>query len=287
MMRDSNIDLLAVQETHLTEDVAKQFSDLFGNCLALFHSPDPSTNNARGVAIVVSKRKFHTHNISHTVLVPGRAILASIPWQNAQTIQILAIYAPNIPGEIRDFWKSIQNTIFADPSLSPDIVLGDFNMVEDAIDRLPTKSDDPQTTLTLRDFRSKFNLIDSWRKAHPTEKSYSWLRSFDGTQSRIDRIYLREDFFGDSKDWHCTSPPIIPTDHDLISARISTPSAPIIGKGRWAIPTRIFKNKLVKQEIQSLGNKLENDIKSLHSRNQQTNPQTLLKDFKNKIISLA
>ena len=110
-MRDSHIDILAVQESHLTDDVAKQFSDLFGNRLSLFHSPDPETNNARGVAIVVSKRKFHTHNISHTVLVPGRAILASIPWQNNQTIRILAIYAPNIPREIKDFWKTLLNTI--------------------------------------------------------------------------------------------------------------------------------------------------------------------------------
>ena len=287
MIRDTNIDLLAVQETHLTEDLAKQFTDIFGNTLSLIHSPDPQTNNARGIALVINKKKFRTQDVTNTVVVPGRALLSTIPWQNNQSIRILAVYAPNIPSEIRDFWKTIQNTITTDPSLSPDIVLGDFNMVEDAIDRLPTRSDDARATSALLNFRSKFSLIDGWRKAHPTEKGYSWLRDSDGTQSRIDRIYIREEFFGECKEWSINPPPIIPTDHDLITARISTPSTPVIGRGRWAIPTRIFKNKLVKTEIQALGNKLENDLRSLNGRSQQRNPQTLLKEFKTRVINLA
>ena len=56
MISDTNIDLLAVQETHLTEDLAKQFTDIFGNTLSLIHSPDPQTNNARGIALVINKK---------------------------------------------------------------------------------------------------------------------------------------------------------------------------------------------------------------------------------------
>jgi len=282
-MREQNIGVLAVQETHLTNKLADQFNTLFGNRLTLLHSPDPTTRNARGIAIILNKKIVNTSDLKPTKIVPGRAILVSIPWQDNQRLQILAIYSQNIPKEVRTFWKTINNTINGNPSLAPNIMLGDFNLVEDAIDRLPSKADDAQTVETLRNFKNKHNLIDGWRKANPEEKGYSWARESDGTQSRLDRIYVNEEFFNDCKDWEINPAPI-PTDHDIVSAKISTPSTPVIGKGRWAIPTRIFKNKKLKREIQELAIKLEDNIANIHTRTTRQNPQTLLKDFKLKII---
>ena len=41
-MRNRGIGVLAIQETHLTDELADQFATLFGNTFTLFHSPDPS-----------------------------------------------------------------------------------------------------------------------------------------------------------------------------------------------------------------------------------------------------
>ena len=96
LMRERKIGILAIQETHLTDELALQFEELFDNNLKLIHSPDPTTRNARGVAIVLNKRLVKTDNIKETTIIPGRAIIIKIPWHDNQNINILAIYAPNI-----------------------------------------------------------------------------------------------------------------------------------------------------------------------------------------------
>ena len=60
IMREGRIGLLAVQETHLTDDLVNQFDTLFGNKFMLVHSPDPATRNAKGVAIVINRRLMKT-----------------------------------------------------------------------------------------------------------------------------------------------------------------------------------------------------------------------------------
>ena len=55
IMREKRIGILAVQETHLTDEIAQQFNNLFSNTLSLIFSPDPTTCNARGIALVLNK----------------------------------------------------------------------------------------------------------------------------------------------------------------------------------------------------------------------------------------
>ena len=43
IMQEKRIGILAIQETHLTDEVAQQFKDLFGSTLSLVFSPDPTT----------------------------------------------------------------------------------------------------------------------------------------------------------------------------------------------------------------------------------------------------
>ena len=249
MMRERNIGILAVQETHLTDELADQFETLFGNWLSLIFSPDPNTRNVRGIAIILNKKAVRTEDSKTTVIIPGRAISVTIPWYNNQYINVLAIYAPNVLSETREFWKKIHSMVRSNPNLKPDVTLGDFNLVEDTIDRLPCKMDDHGAVEALREFKIAHNLIDGWRTAHPDEKGYTWSRESDGTQSRIDRIYIRGEFFNNCKRWDITPAPI-PTDHNIVSAILSTPSSPVIGKGRWVVPTRLTRNKEIKRELQ-------------------------------------
>ena len=97
---EKRIGILAVQETHLTDELAHQFKSLFDNTLELIFSLYLETCNARGVALVLNKRLIKTDNIRSTTIIPGRAIMINIPWHGDQSINVLAIYAPNTPREM-------------------------------------------------------------------------------------------------------------------------------------------------------------------------------------------
>lgn len=101
----------------------------------------------------------------------------------------------------------------------------------------------------------------------------------DGAQSRIDRIYVKEDIFNECTEWGINASPI-PTDHDIISAKITIPSDPIIGRGQWAILTRLVRNKRTRLAIQRLGRELQERLKGATHRTAWEIPQKLLKKFK-------
>ena len=285
-MRDRNVEILAVQEAHLTDNLVCSLGDLFQNTWHLIHSPDPTTRNARGVAFLISKRSIKTEDITTKMLVPGRALMVTIPWNGDSTVTILNVYAPNIPGEAREFWRNVRDGVrFAAPQ-KPDIMLGDFNPVEDALDWIPSSTDDHRLTTLLRKLRSDANLIDGWRAANEATKGYTWTRDSDGTQSRIDRIYVREDMFPECSGWEIDAPPV-PTDHDIVSAKISMPTAPKIGRGRWAIPTRLVKQQAFKKMVQERAMRLQHELEQLTQHTAQRNPQKLLRDFKKDIRDLA
>ena len=261
IMRDNRIGVMAIQEAHITNDVKTDFNNLFGNALLLIHSPNPETRIARGVAFVINKSLVRTDDIKLDTIVPGRALLLSTPWKNDTRLTFLNIYMPNAPVEAREFWTMVREGLRGISPAKPDVMLGDFNIVEDALDRIPCSPGDPQSTERLRSIRNEFNLIDGWRVANPEGKGYTWMRESDRYQSRLDRIYIRQEMFNECTEWTISIPPI-PTDHNIVSANIATSSDPTIGRGRWVIPTQLVKNKKTKPIIQQLGLKLQRQLVS-------------------------
>jgi len=70
----------------------------------------------------------------------------------------------------------------------------------------------------------------------------------------------------------------------MTSAKISTASAPFIGRGRWAIPLYVLEDKNTWKEISDLTKQLENDIDTIKYRRTNTNnPQVLYKTFKETV----
>ena len=180
----------------------------------------------------------------------------------------MAVYAPNVPWEIEEFWGNITDKVQADSSLRLEVVLGDFNLIEEALDRIPSRSDDPRATEKLKEFRVKHSLVDGWCRANPEEKGYSWIRDLDGMQSKIDRIYIHESFFNDCSNWRIKPAPI-PSNHNMVSVSIGMLSSPELERGRWATPMRLIKNRVIKNKIQSMGKKLKWDLRTLTNRSQQ------------------
>ncbi|KAG2738220.1 DNase I-like protein, partial [Suillus brevipes Sb2] len=282
IVKEKRIAILATQETHLSKEDETSLNTIFSSRLKIISSIDPNHTNAQGVALVLNKDLTITREITSHEIIPGRALLVSIPWHREEKITILTIYAPNEPNKNKTFWDEVLAKLSTLPP--PDIMLGDFNMVEDALDRLPPKSDSAGANEALARIKAEYQLRDGWRIENPDLCAYTFMQpaALGGRQSRIDRIYVNQDILPFSKEWDINAPGIH-TDHQMISARISDRRMPFIGKGRWVIPLFILKDKNLEQELLKMGTNLHKEIEATKSlRSDQRNAQTALKNFKDQ-----
>lgn len=98
MIRDHKIGVLALQETHLTDEAVENLHRTYGERLQIYHSSAPDHPSQRaGVALVVNKAVSNVKEIKTTVIIPGRALMLQIPWHATLKPRILAVYAPNSP----------------------------------------------------------------------------------------------------------------------------------------------------------------------------------------------
>lgn len=269
VINSSRTAVLAIQESHLTDDLVDNINRAFETKMKVFHSPLPETRNAAGVAIVINRGIINADNVTCSEIIPGRAILTTIPWHANSKIKILNIYAPNDPGSNEDFWIKINEITTRNPHLKPDIMLGDFNLVEDSLDRLPCHHDDANAVAALGELKSNMNLIDGWRQTNPDKREYTHQHAPNASQGCIDRIYISNNMLSPSKDWDI-SPTNIETDHWMVSVKITTMEAPLIGKGRWQIPTYLFEDKDIMKKINKQGKKSLHEMKKPDS-GEQTN----------------
>src|SRR5229473_2827867 len=131
-------------------------------------------------------------------------------------------------------------------------MLGDFNLVEDALDRLPSHEDAPGPVSKLDSFKSKIHLQDGWRTFNPTGREFSFLQHSTGAQSRIDRIYTTKEVASSATNWEIMRT-AINTDHKMVSVSVVNAGTPFIGRGRWTMPLFLLKDKSLSRDIQEMG----------------------------------
>jgi exonuclease III len=287
LVREKCIGVLAIQEAHLTPEYVDDLHKTFGKRLQI-HFSQGANANARGVAIVLNREITNTHDIKQQEIVPGRAMLLKIPWHSNLTLTILNVYAPNAHNENQHFWQILKEKWTALALPFPDILLGDFNLVEDAVDRLPSHTDPTSAVEALESFRSSLRLCDGWRATFPTTKAYSFLQGGTGVQSRIDRIYASDKIIKSAADWEIEHS-AISTDHKIVSVRVIDPKMPFIGRGRWTMPLFLMKDKIFVEEAHKRGLTLQRDLNDWTERGPMspTNPQTYFQNFKDSVVEIA
>ncbi|KAJ7137547.1 hypothetical protein C8R43DRAFT_893515, partial [Mycena crocata] len=288
VMADNKIGVLVVGEAHMNDERKADIDSLFGRCLKLEFSEHPQSANAKGVAIVVNKNMIETDNIKSREIVPGRALLIEMKHVDDSPLSILGVYAPNAPGENAMFWTTIKEWFISHPSVrKPDYMGGDFNMVEDGIDRVPARNDTNGPIQALDDLKIFLDMIDGWRETNPTTRAYTYQQSEaqGGARSRLDRFYVKRPCFEKTFEWEIKVVGI-ETDHHMVSLRTTTEAAPTIGKGRWLWPTWLMRDKVLTKYIFDRGVELENAMEVLdrdNARDESNNVQTLWMKFKTDI----
>ncbi|KAF9783471.1 Endonuclease/exonuclease/phosphatase, partial [Thelephora terrestris] len=286
VMKRRRIAVLGIQETHPCNVLRENVSRRFRNTLHLAHSENPiDPSRIGGISIVVNKGLVDTKKVTHREIVPGRVMMVEIPWNDCDKLRIMNIYAPVNNAEKADFWRNLRETMEQDENLQPDVMLGDFNLVENPeIDRLSNRrGTDPRAAReALSDIIVEANLTDGWRRRHPKKRGYTYTGN---GQSRLDRIYTKEDLYPWCTDWKIEHPGFR-TDHSLTSVQITSENMPFIGKGRWAIPVNLLKNGPLKKKTQELAMRLQDKVNSTTLTDAAANPQTALKEFKTEIVRL-
>ena len=284
ILNKNKIAILAIQESHLTEELAENIKSTFATKMALFYSQLPKSNNAAGVAIAINKGLINTDNIIHTPIIPGRAILITIPWHGDRPIKILNVYAPNETNANERFWDDLNKIFMMKPHLKPDTLLGDFNLVKDSLDRLPCHHDNPAAVAALGNLKFNLDLVDRWRNTNPDQLEYTHQHIPNASQGRIDRIYTTREMLRTTAEWsiHLST---LETNHWLASMKISTPDAPLIGKGHWQIPLYILENEKILDEIEQICKTTVDQITAIRYRRTATaNPQTIFAKLKKDIV---
>ncbi|EPS93001.1 hypothetical protein FOMPIDRAFT_1097224, partial [Fomitopsis schrenkii] len=290
LLREERIGILAVQETHLADEDVHTIHDLYGRRLHVVNSPDPDTPTlARGVAIILNRELVDTSAVTSTHIVPGRAILTTTNWHAGKSLTILNVYAPNAASENTSFWETLERKFTTGRLRKPDIVAGDFNLVEESVDRLPMR-DSPNVPLTaLKSLLSSLKVHDGWRLSNPAAKEYTYPQRGGHLRSRLDRIYASDELLQRSVTWDITVTGV-PTDHCLVTAQLTSAKSPHIGKGRWAMPTHLLLDHELIKQITALGaRELESAEESSEgaSRTEEVNPQTVLHRFKTQVRVMA
>ncbi|KAI0094526.1 Endonuclease/exonuclease/phosphatase, partial [Irpex rosettiformis] len=281
LIRKNKIGILALQETHSNPQYIESVNDLYKHTLHVVNSANPERPNAHGVALVINKRLLPTDEMQTWPLIPGRAILARIRWHKDNYLNILAVYAPNDPTQNATFWLAVHTQIAELGLTKPDITLGDFNLVEDAIDRLPSHSDQRTATDNLQYMIRDYELNDGWRVTNPDSLAFTFGLNNIGSKSRIDRIYVTKTLLDTAQDWKITHSDNVNTDHQLISVKLSNKNVPYVGPGRWNMPKLLLQDKEVIEFIQEKGLNLEqNTAAALRQRTSENNPQRLFREFK-------
>lgn len=291
-MYNNKISLLALQETHLAAESIPSLPQHLREDILLLTSLDPSRPNAGGVSFAINRRIANsTDGISTTELVPGCALLLQFPWHHKLYLNILNVYAPNDLSENAAFWRILQDRTSALPPCSrPHVLLGDFNVVEEAVDRLPSHPYRASTVSSLQSLLRQLHLTDGWRTTHRGDKDFSYLQQATQVHSRIDRIYVLDNVLHNSRSWELNHTPI-PTDHRMASVQIVNYKSPQIGEGRWSIPLCLLDDPETMTAIEDLGNKaladLEHIWESHEPRRASRNTQYISKKLKEDIISLC
>jgi exonuclease III len=292
LVREHKINILAVGEAHLNESRHLAIETLFSKRLKIIHSKLPHSHNAAGIAIVLNKENTNIEDIKTHEIIPGHALMIELNWHATERISVLAIYAPNRSMNVnKQFWGKLLTFFGENRRLRPDIVLGDFNFVEEAMDRIPMRMREGEESVaeTFDSLKVDLQLMDGWRQTFPSTLAFTYYRKSDGQQSRLDRIYCKSRKFDSTFEWKIQTTGI-PTDHRMVSMRISCESSPNLGKGRWVWPQHISRDKELLNHIRTEGVKLVGNLDKLekeNTRRNSNNPQTLWAAFKESIISKA
>ena len=300
IMRAQRIAILAVQEARVTDKEAEKIEKDNPGILILNNGEH---TNKMGILFAINTEIIKATEegiiMSHKKIVKNRASRLKIKWGMEQQLDIVNIYAPNDNKEKVEFLKEIKEKIKVGKG-EEICVMGDFNCVEDPIDRCPTRRDEKEVEKAMNELVKKLKLKDVWREMHREEKGHTFIQKATKSTARIiDRIYATEKLESLVYEAEIESTYEM-SDHCMVVTKIMTDKLPYCGAGMWKLKTETIENKnfkeLAKRELTKykkeyesyLQKELETDERSIKElRSNGHNPQAMWNNMKKAIKEIA
>jgi ribonuclease HI/exonuclease III len=280
-MKKNKIAIVMLQETHLGSEHLESLERIFRRKLVILASINPENPTASaGIAFVLHKELISIKGYTVTEIVPGRAAMMTLDWNDSKTVRILNIYAPAEQRDQPAFWQSVENHWSRRATPKPDFVMGDFNVVEDGIDRFPTHHDSAAATEALDDAKRTLSVSDAWRKQHPHGIEYTYYHARN--RSRLDRIYTPDHIMNQLFDW-TNARTSVDSDHRMVAVRFAPRGSPHLGEGRWTMPVWLTRNEEFMNECVVAGiqaqKRIRRQIEEGDLDRETDNPQTVLEEY--------
>ncbi|KAJ3818465.1 hypothetical protein F5880DRAFT_1617354 [Lentinula raphanica] len=175
-MLRQRIGVLAVGEAHMNAERRDEIERKYGKNLKVYYSKLPDKDNAAGVAFILNRNITNTENIQTYEITPGHAYVLEMYWHREEKVSILAIYAPNSdPAANAQSWERIQEFYARNPRIRrPDFMIGDCNMVEEPLDRLPAREEPGNVANAFDNLKRSLGLEDGWRNENPITLAYTY-----------------------------------------------------------------------------------------------------------------
>ena len=263
IMRKERIAILALQETHLTEEILANLRKKYPK---LTLESNSSKSNAAGIAFMINTEIIGKTKWTVNKIIDDHASIIQTIDNDGKRLTIVNVYAPNQIEQKAKFYNELREKAKEFTSEIP-ILLGDFNYVEMAMDRSPEHLDDKTITRAFDKLRKEHLLIDGWRQCNPDTRDYTFQQA-TGSFSRIDRIYVNKEIFMKTHRWNISSSQNI-SDHQIVSVEIIKTGIPYIGKGLERLGKSMIEDPDFKKKATKILIETQKDLKKLEENNEK------------------
>lgn len=275
-MRINKIAIIAVQETKLNDNDINHIEKENPRSQILANN---GVGRSAGVAFILNKDMTSTWKTETTTIIPGRAMSIQITYDKLD-LTITNIYSPNDTHDKIAFYNEINNHLKETRINNEHIIMGDFNFVENAIDRIPMHMDDKDIIIAFNNIKTTSNLIDVWRNQNESEKQFTYTHNTYGSLARIDRIYASRN----TQLCNWTFEPIGNlSDHKLVKCEYEYETEVYVGKGLWRLPMQLLKEPHFVKEATKIITKTHTAM----SNDQAKHKQTIWKETKIELKECA
>ena len=239
-------DFAVLQETHSVREIESIWKTEWGSNIVFSHGK----SDARGICILLPCNfDYKMFNIETDE--EGRYIVLDIKIEEC-ILTLVGLYAPNkdSPCFFQDIHKILAN------GNECKIVIGDFNLTLNNIDRLNCISNNNKSAQIVQQMCNEYLLEDVWRVRNPNEKQFTWFKNhtdkYEVKASRIDYVLVSRGMLVEN----ATFCPAMFTDHRAVFVSISTQQNKR-GPGYWKINNLLLQNE---DYVQFMTNTLKKKI---------------------------
>ena len=287
-MRSEKLTVLTLQDTHIDGEQAEGLTEHYRN-LVVVAACGPDIQH--GVMILIDKTQAQfdgdTEAMNHWEAATGRILVARIKTER-ESFVVGCVYAPPTRAQ-RSVWgracleaarRNVNERL-------RDFLGGDWNMVthrEDSNAGRETHSDDLDLHQNILEaiMTPEASYVDGWRTRYPDQRVYTHRNNvgmkIEGVgSSRIDRIYVRADWYLSTRNWEIT--PVGLTDHRMVSV-VYSPNNPLYGKGRWCAPGPMMEAQPLLEELHEITIETLAAMKSVNTEDKQEASRQILDHWK-------